>query len=411
MKEFMSILGTSPSNAALCSEATSSEKPSTQHRLNRLALFLFTLVFGMVTVGCAQTSLSQNPSSPQDLGIHFIDVGQGDSVFIKAPTGQGVLYDGGRKSQVPLDYLRSLGVTQVDLVIASHQDADHIAGLAAVVDYYKPKFFLDNGIPHTTQTYFDLLAAVERAGSQVLEPSARRIGLGEVVLQILPPPGDDSLGNNDNSVGVVLEYGAFRAAMTGDAERAEMNWWVEHVPELLSPVDVYKSAHHGSENGDSPLSMSTFKPETVVIGVGLDNAYGHPTERTLRLYQAIGAQVYRTDLQGTVVVHASKDGSYSVATERQAAPAELGLSGAALETPTGGPSQAPSALPNGSPPPPDASRTPPALRYDPAGPDRDCGDFATQAEAQSFFIAAGGPASDPHRLDRDGDGVVCESLP
>ena len=394
MNLFIATLGSSPSNATSCPEPTSHRAKHILGRPRRLALILFSLVFfGMVTLGCAQTSLGS-----QDLELHFLDVGQGDSVFIKAPSGQGVLYDGGRRSQVPLDYLRSLGITQVDLVIASHQDADHIAGLAAVVDYYRPKFFLDNSIPHTTQTYFDLLAAVEKAGSQVLEPSARRITLGEVVLQILPPPGVESLGNNDNSVGVVLEYGAFRAALTGDAERAEMNWWVEHVPDLLAPVDVYKAAHHGSENGDSPLSMSTFKPKAVVIGAGPDNAYGHPTERALRLYQAIGAQVYRTDLQGTVVVHASQDGSYTVTTERQV------------------PSPAPSSLPSGSQDPtPQADApqagTPPALRYDPAGPDRDCGNFATQAEAQAFFVAAGGPASDPHRLDRDKNGLACESLP
>ena len=153
--------GSSPANTHPRSEATSPaqttspKKPFTQHSLNRLALLLFSVMFfGLVTVGCAQTSPGQNPSS-RDLATHFIDVGQGDSVFIQAPTGQGVLYDGGRKSQVPLEYLKSLSITQVDLVIASHQDADHIAGLAAVVDYYKPKFFRDNGIPHTTQTYFD----------------------------------------------------------------------------------------------------------------------------------------------------------------------------------------------------------------------------------------------------------------
>ena len=388
MNLFIATLGSSPSNATSCPEPTSHRAKPILGRPRNLALILFSLVFfSMVTLGCAQTSLDS-----QDLEIHFIDVGQGDSVFIRAPSGQGVLYDGGRRSQVPLDYLRSLGITQVDLVIASHQDADHIAGLAAVVDYYLPEYFLDNSIPHTTQTYFDLLATVEKAGSQVLGPSARRITLGEVVLQILPPPGVESLGNNDNSVGVVLEYGAFKAALTGDAERAEMNWWVEHVPDLLAPVDVYKAAHHGSENGDSPLSMSTFKPTAVVIGVGLDNTYGHPTERALRLYQAIGAQVYRTDLQGTVIVHASQDGSYTVTTERQV------------------PLPASSALPGSQGSTPQAD-TPPALRYDPAGPDRDCKNFATQAEAQAFFIAAGGPASDPHRLDRDKNGLACESLP
>ena len=136
-------------------EPTSHRKSPTANRPSHLALLpslVFSLLLGLVTVGCAQNSLSQTPSSPA-LELHFLDVGQGDSVFIKAPSGQGVLYDGGRRSQAPLAYLQARGVTRVDLVIASHQDADHIAGLAAVVDFYRPKFFLDNGIPHTTQTY------------------------------------------------------------------------------------------------------------------------------------------------------------------------------------------------------------------------------------------------------------------
>ena len=391
--------------------------PATARR-KHLGSFLLGLIFlSVVTLACAQTTAEQTPPVPanpahpgvpssQDFELHFIDVGQGDSVFIKAPTGQGVLYDGGRRSQAPLAYLQARGVTQVDLVIASHQDADHIAGLAAVVDYYRPKFFLDNGIPHTTQTYFDLLDAVQRAGSQLLEPTARRITLGDVTLQVIPPPGDASLGNNDNSLGLIVEYGSFKAALTGDAERAEMNWWVENVPDLLSPVDVYKASHHGSENGDSPLSMSTFKPKAVIIGVGLANSYGHPSERALRLYQTIGAEVYRTDLQGTVVVHAAKDGSYSVTTERQIQPAQPALPSLPSTTAPTLPAVPSTSEPSTSVPP---STSP--LRYDPAGPDRDCNDFKTQVEAQSFFIAAGGPQADPHRLDRDGDGVVCESLP
>jgi competence protein ComEC len=272
--------------------------------VTRLLAFLLILVFS-VTFG-------------QDLEIHFIDVGQGDAVFIRAPGGQGVLYDGGRRSQVPLTYLRSIGVTQVDLVIASHADADHIAGLAAVVEAYRPRFFMNNAVPHTTQTYFNLLETVAQAGSQLLEPTNRRITLGEVVLQVLPPPGILSYGNNDNSVGLVIEYGQFRAALTGDAEARQFTWWEENVPELLVPVQVYKASHHGSENGDTPLSMNRFRPEVVVISVGVDNSYGHPSERSLRLYDTIGAEVYRTDMHGTVLVRAQQDGSYRISTERMA---------------------------------------------------------------------------------------------
>ena len=180
--------------------------------LGRQALYLFILTLCVFAFSVTEAQVSPPNQKPKNLELHFLDVGQGDSVFIRAPGGQGVLYDGGRKSEVPLDYLRSLGVTQVDLVIASHQDADHIAGLVPVVEAYRPRFFLDNGIPHTTQTYFDLLDAVAGAGSQVLEPTARRITLGEVTLQVLPPPGDPSLDNNDNSIGLIIEYGAVQGS-------------------------------------------------------------------------------------------------------------------------------------------------------------------------------------------------------
>ena len=248
------------------------------------------------------------------LEIHFIDVGQGDSVFIRAPGDQSLLYDGGRKEDVPLEYLRSLGVQQVDLVVASHPDADHIAGLIPVVEAYRPRFYLDNGIPHSTQTYARLLEAVESAGSQLLEPTARTIGLGEASVQVLPPPGLLSFDNNNNSVGLVVTYGDFKLALTGDAEAEEFNWWAENVPGLLEDVDVYKASHHGSDNGDTPLSMQEFQPEVVVISVGADNSYGHPAGSALRLYNAVGATIYRTDQQGNVTVTANQDGTFQVST-------------------------------------------------------------------------------------------------
>ncbi|HEX6971968.1 MAG TPA: MBL fold metallo-hydrolase, partial [Limnochordia bacterium] len=252
----------------------------------------------------------------QELELHFIDVGQGDAILIRAPGGQNVLYDGGRQTDDVLTYLRSLGVVHLDLVIASHPDADHIGGLPAVVAAYQPRYFMDDGMPHTTQTYLRLLRAVAQAGSQLLAPTARTLRLGEVTLQVLPPPGDPELPLNDNSLGLLITYGQFQAALTGDAETAEFHWWASHHPDLLTHVDVYKAAHHGSDNGDTPLSMSRFYPEVVIISVGAGNSYGHPSDRALRLYRAIGARVLRTDLQGSIVVHAQADGSYRVLAER-----------------------------------------------------------------------------------------------
>lgn len=317
------------------------------------------------------------------LELHFIDVGQGDSILIRSPSGQSVLYDGGRSQDVPLEYLRRIGVKSLDLVVASHADADHIGGLAAVIRAYHPRFFMNNELPHTTQTYEDLLLAVQEAGSQVIAPTARRIGLGDAALQVIPPPGDEGLDSNNNSVGLVVSYGEFRAALTGDAEAPEFGWWQANAPGLLSDVDVYKSAHHSSENGDSAASMAAWQPETIVISVGEGNTYGHPEPETLALYASGGADVYRTDQSGTVVVSATADGRYTVSTE---------------------PSGAPTVVPTESP------KTEPvqALPFDPSGEDRDCGDFSSQVEAQAFYEAAG--PGDTHELDSEGDGVACESL-
>ena len=279
----------------------------------------------------------------------------------------------------------------LDLVIASHADADHIGGLEEVVRHYRPRFFMDNGIAHTTQTYFGLLEAVQAAESQVIAPTDRRIGLGEASLQVIPPPSDESLSGNDNSVGAIVSYGDFDVGLTGDAEDAEFAWWFANTPELLRPVEVYKASHHGSPNGDTAESVAAFDPETVVISVGLDNSYGHPSPEALALYEGVGAQVYRTDLNGTVVVTASADGEYLVNAD---------LSAPEVATPV------PDEVEEEATPAPSSS-----LAYDPSGPDRDCGDFSTQAEAQAFYEAAGGPASDPHRLDGEGDGTACESLP
>jgi hypothetical protein len=194
------------------------------------------------------------------------------------------------------------------------------------------------------------------------------------------------LALSDDVSGTLMVQGRSRLGSRGDAEHAQFSWWQGNVPELLRPVEVYKSSHHGLSNGDNIESVTTFSPETVVVSVGLDNSYGHPDQAVLDLYTGVGAQVYRTDLHGTVVVTAAADGTYEVnATTEAAAPLPGEPEGA--ETPTL------------------------ELPYDPSGEDRDCGDFSSQAEAQAFFEAAGRPEQDPHRLDGDGNGVVCESLP
>jgi competence protein ComEC len=252
----------------------------------------------------------------QPLRVHFIDVGQGDAVLIQSPTGQNALYDGGENPTRVRDYLITLGISNIGIVIASHNHADHIGGLAEAVRHFRPQFYMDNAVPTTTQTYARVLEAVSAVGSQLLEPTSRQITLGDVSLTVVPPPGIPDWDQNDNSIGLMLQYGEFRFSVAGDAEPREWSWWFTHQREPLREVRVHKASHHGSNNGDTRDGLAQLSPEAIVIGVGAENRYGHPDAEALRLYAESGAIVYRTDLNGTIIVEAQPSGAYTVRVER-----------------------------------------------------------------------------------------------
>ena len=243
-------------------------------------------------------------------------MGQGDATLIRAPSGQVVLIDAGpaHAGDAPgiAEHLHRLAVEQVDLLIASHNHADHIGGVPEVLKTVPVGLFLDNGIPHTTATYRRMLQALVEADVPLLEPERRSIEMGEAVLEILPPPGDEGLGHNDNSVGVVLRYGDFRATFAGDAEAALWRHWLRELPRALGPVDVHKASHHGSRNGDTPEAMERLGPRLVVVSAGRNNRYGHPHAEALALYRAAGARILTTAEAGSITVRATPDGGFLV---------------------------------------------------------------------------------------------------
>lgn len=257
------------------------------------------------------------------LEISFIDVGQGLSVLISSPSGQRVLYDAGPRGANVNAHLRRAGVTNLDLLIASHGHADHIGGMPDVIQALTPTFYMDNGVPHTTLTYERVLQAALNSSAQLLEPTRRVINLGEVRLQILPPPGRAEWEQNDNSIGVRIEYGEFAALLPGDAEENLWGWWVANHGDLLEPITVLQASHHGSKYGDTPEALALLKPSAVVISAGANNQYGHPHPEALNLYG--NARVLRTDLQGSITIRARRDGTFEVSsTGASAAPASLG---------------------------------------------------------------------------------------
>lgn len=304
-------------------------------------------------------SLGTQEQPPQPFRIHFVDVGQGDGVLIQSPSGHNVVYDGGENPDRMRDYLLSIGISQVNLVIASHNHADHIGGLAEVLRQFRPTFYMDNGVPATTQTYAGLVQTVAEVGSELLEPTLRRIQIGEAAFVVVPPPGIPEWDQNDNSIGMVIEYGAFRLSLAGDAEPREWAWWLTHHPDQWPPnVQIHKASHHGSINGDTADSTGRVSPEAVVIGVGQGNSYGHPDAQALRLYTDHGAAVYRTDLNGTVVIEAQATGMYTVHVERGEG---------AQPPPSPAPSPTPTPAPTPPPSPPPTAPQPSCIDINAAG--------------------------------------------
>ena len=266
----------------------------------------------LLLVGCAAPPAPIADDRTGELEIHVLDVGQGDAILIRTPEGRTMLYDGGPSRDGALDHLRALGIRSLDLVVASHPHADHIGGLAAVIEAYRPPSVLDNGLPHTTQTYERYLTAIRDAGSRLLEPEARTLTLGSVSLDVLPPPGVASWGLNDNSVGLVVRFGAFRMTLPGDAEERLWGWWLDEglVPD--GPIEVHRASHHGSRNGDTAEGIGRLAPRLVVIGVGSSNQFGHPHAEALALYSEGGARVLRTDRDGSIHITATRDGQFRV---------------------------------------------------------------------------------------------------
>ena len=334
------------------------------------------------------------------LTIRFLDVGQGDAVLITSPEGKSLMYDGGRSESRMRELIRQYDIKGVSLVAASHGDGDHITGLIPIVALNKPQYFLNNGLPATTQTWSRLVNVVQLAGTKGLKAANQVINLGSVKVTVLAPPPGMKEEQNLNSVGLLVQYGSFRALMTGDSETPETNAWLNTLPaSTLGPVEVYKSIHHGSANGDNARWLAAVRPKNVVVSVGPNN-YGHPTKAALDLYRSVGATTYRTDLNGTVTVTVQPGGRYSITTER-------GLPVPAVVTPP-----APAPLPPvkpvtpATPIPGGTIKSPGPLTPPPARdvyyPNCD----AVRAAGASPLLR--GQPGYRAGLDRDGDGRACE---
>ena len=234
------------------------------------------------------------------LTIHFIDVGQG--LAIMAQTGDEVLvYDGGDQdaSSYFVSYLMQNGVDDIDYMIASHYDSDHLSGLIGALNAFDVDTVIGPDYEHGSKLYTSFYDTLERKGLSVEYPSVGDVyEFGEGNFTILSPSEitDDS---NNNSVAVRLDYGETSFIFTGDAEYEEEADMI--ASEMDLDCDVLSAGHHGSATSSSWDFVEATLPEYVVISCGLNNSYGHPDEETIEKFESIEAQIFRTDEQGNIV--------------------------------------------------------------------------------------------------------------
>ena len=242
--------------------------------------------------------------------VVFLDVGQGDAIVVRAPEGQTALIDAGPGADLSAA-LGQLGIEQLDLVVASHPHADHIGGMWQVLQSMPVRFYMDNGQPHTTATYMAVMQALRgRTEITYLEAVPRTLTLGSVSIHVLPLPTRSSSNLNNNSIGLVIEHGEFRAFLSGDSERPELEHFLQ--AGLVPDVTLLKAPHHGSDDAVSEPFLAAARPEVVVISVGFGNNYGHPSPSALYTYPRYADEVYRTDLHGQTTVLGFEDGSYEI---------------------------------------------------------------------------------------------------
>lgn len=285
----------------------------------KIAIFglIFVLFFSLAGCATSTTNFNQSQNEVQNatvksedglLKVHFIDVGQGDSIFIESPGGKTMLIDAGvpEMGKKVVDYIKSLGVTKIDILVGTHPHEDHIGGMDRVIESFEIGKFYMPKVTTNTRTFEYVLNAAKNKGLKIdVAKAGVTLDLGPSVSAEMIAPNSSKYDDlNEYSAVIKLVYKNTSFLFTGDAGAESEREMIEKGYDLKS--DVLKVGHHGSSTSTTASFLDDVSPKYAVISCGKGNDYGHPHSSTLKKLKNRNIPVYRTDECGTIV--ASSDG-------------------------------------------------------------------------------------------------------
>ena len=265
--------------------------------LSTLAILAFTVLYSFTDV--LPKRFGQLPHDGE-IYVSFIDVGQGDSILIRAKDN-AVLIDGGeaRSREAVMTYLREAGVARLCMVVISHPHSDHIGSLPVILSSVDVGLVAMPDVEHPTASFENLLEAILNNDLEVVFPlSGDSLVAGIINLEVVSPQ-EFSEDINNSSIVLRLVHGNTAFLFTGDAERQAEELMMQSVS---IRADVLKVGHHGSRTSTSQEFLETVNPSIAVISLGTGNRFGHPHPDVIGRLEKFGAEILRTDIHGNITM-------------------------------------------------------------------------------------------------------------
>lgn len=278
--------------------------------IHKIRLFIAPVIFIIILSGCASLPVFQNRAIPDSYKknrfiVHYIDVGQGDSILIQV-NSKNMLIDAGPGESNLVKYLKEQQIKTLDYVVETHPHEDHIGNMVDVINDFNVSAFYAPKVTTSSKAFENMVTALKKHNLRinVVKPGIR-LNLGNnITCEFLAPVKNSYTDLNNYSAVIKITYGNTSFLFMGDAQKLSEQQILNKGYNVR--CDVLKVGHHGSSSSTSKDFLNNASPEIAIISCGKNNVYGHPHSETLQELKSKNITIYRTDKDGTIII--SSDG-------------------------------------------------------------------------------------------------------